>query len=114
MFFCFFLFFLFVFLDQVIERNVETVQTEQKDKRQDLYAMAYSYCGQLRNKKSVMIPESEFHVVTKRPVKSSPPPPLPFSIDRSIVVGLDILVCITDCQTGGRCGRFQSSAGAPR
>ena len=55
----------------MIERNVETVQTEQKDKRQDLYAMAYSYCGQLKNKKSVMILESEFHVVTKRPVKKS-------------------------------------------
>jgi len=54
-------------LGSVIERNVETVRTEQKDKRQDLFAMAYSYSGQLKNKKSVMIPESEFHVVTKRP-----------------------------------------------
>ena len=56
---------------QVIERNVETVRTEQKDKRQDLFAMAYSYSGQLKNKKSVMILESEFHVVTKRPVRSN-------------------------------------------
>ena len=52
----------------MIDRHVETVRNEQRDKRQDLSAMAISYSGQLKNKKASMIPEYDFHLVTRKPV----------------------------------------------
>lgn len=45
------------------------MRNEQRDKRQDLSAMAISYSGQLKNKKSSMIPEHEFHLVNRKPVR---------------------------------------------
>jgi hypothetical protein len=54
----------------VIDRNVEVVRSEQRDKRQDLSAMAISYSGQLKNKKT-SIPEHEFHLVTRKPVRQN-------------------------------------------
>ncbi|XP_046643816.1 THO complex subunit 2-like isoform X8 [Daphnia pulicaria] len=56
----------------VIDRNVEVVRSEQRDKRQDLSAMAISYSGQLKNKKT-SIPEYEFHLVTRKPVTKTTP-----------------------------------------
>ncbi len=54
----------------MIDRNVEAVRSEQRDKRQDLSAMAISYSGQLKNKKT-SIPEYEFHLVTRKPVRKN-------------------------------------------
>jgi hypothetical protein len=54
----------------VIDGNVEAVRSEQRDKRQDLSAMAISYSGQLKNKKT-SIPEYEFHLVTRKPVRKN-------------------------------------------
>ncbi|EFX68099.1 hypothetical protein DAPPUDRAFT_229018 [Daphnia pulex] len=55
-----------------IDRNVEVVRSEQRDKRQDLSEMAISYSGQLKNKKT-SIPEHEFHLVTRKPVTKTAP-----------------------------------------
>lgn len=46
---------------QAIEKRLESVKTDEKDKRQDLYALATAYMGRLESKKSSFIVESEFH-----------------------------------------------------
>lgn len=56
-------------LAQIIERKVEKVREEEKNKRQDLFVLASSYIGQLKAKKSEMIPESDFHQVADKPNK---------------------------------------------
>ena len=48
-------------LGTALEKRVEKVRTEEKDKRQDLYALAMGYAGQLKSRKSSMVPENEFH-----------------------------------------------------
>ncbi|ELW68126.1 THO complex subunit 2 [Tupaia chinensis] len=48
-------------LGQALERRVHKICQEEKEKRPDLYARAMSYSGQLKSKKSYMIPENEFH-----------------------------------------------------
>ncbi|XP_054160183.1 THO complex subunit 2-like [Oppia nitens] len=47
---------------QAIERRVDNIRNEEKEKRPDLYALATGYSGQLKSKKSTFIPESEFHI----------------------------------------------------
>ncbi|XP_030383564.1 THO complex subunit 2 [Scaptodrosophila lebanonensis] len=63
-------------LAQIIERKVDKVREEEKTKRPDLYAIASSYIGQLKQKTSQMLKESDFHQVAERPNKESPPPPI--------------------------------------
>merc|ERR1712157_480809 len=58
-------------LGAALEKRVEKVRTEEKDKRQDLYALAMGYAGQLRSRKTAMVPENEFH--TKDASKPAPP-----------------------------------------
>ena len=48
-------------LGAALEKRVEKVRTEEKDKRQDLYALAMGYAGQLKGRKNSMVPENEFH-----------------------------------------------------
>merc|ERR550534_1131072 len=50
-------------LATVIEKRVEKVCEEEKDKRQDLYIKARSYQGQLVSRKSKMMREGDFHAV---------------------------------------------------
>ena len=45
--------------------NVFKVCEDEKEKRQDLYIKARSYQGQLVGRKSKMIKESDFHVVSR-------------------------------------------------
>jgi uncharacterized protein YfaA (DUF2138 family) len=54
----------------VIDGNVEAVRSEQRDKRQDLSAMAISYSSLLKNNKT-SIPENEFHLETRKPVRKN-------------------------------------------
>ena len=54
-------------LAQIIERKVEKVREEEKNKRPDLFVIASSYIGQLKTKAAQMIKESDFHQVTERP-----------------------------------------------
>lgn len=56
-------------LAQIIERKVEKVREEEKNKRQDLFILASSYIGQLKAKSSDMIPEADFHQVAHKPNK---------------------------------------------
>ncbi|XP_040855948.1 THO complex subunit 2 isoform X3 [Ochotona curzoniae] len=48
-------------LGQALERRVHKICQEEKEKRADLYALAMGYSGQLKSRKSYMIPENEFH-----------------------------------------------------
>merc|ERR1719228_1866828 len=50
-------------LATVIEKRIDRVCEEEKDKRQDLYIKARSYQGQLVARKQKMMKESEFHQV---------------------------------------------------
>merc|ERR1719187_2015047 len=50
-------------LATVIEKRIEKVCEEEKEKRKDLYIKARSYQGQLQAKKSKMMKEAEFHQV---------------------------------------------------
>jgi THO complex subunit 2 len=47
--------------EQVIQKRVEKVRDEEKNKRQDLHVLASSYLGILKQKCSQLIPENEFH-----------------------------------------------------
>ena len=47
---------------QAIERRVENIRNDEKEKRPDLFALATGYSGQLKARKSSFIPESEFHI----------------------------------------------------
>lgn len=58
-------------LSQILERKVEKVRDEEKGKRQDLHALAISYCGQLKTKASNMMRESDFHHVGDKVSKDS-------------------------------------------
>lgn len=52
--------------EQVIQKRVEKVRDEEKNKRQDLHVIATSYLGILKLKCSQLIPESEFHQVSEK------------------------------------------------
>ena len=55
----------------VIEKRIEKVCAEEKDKRPDLYAMATSYMGQMKVKKPGMIKEHEFHLAKDKKNESA-------------------------------------------
>lgn len=44
---------------------------EEKNQRQDLFVLATSYIGQLKNKAVDMMKEADFHHVSDKPVKNS-------------------------------------------
>uniref|UniRef100_A0A8D0CBS1 THO complex subunit 2 n=1 Tax=Salvator merianae TaxID=96440 RepID=A0A8D0CBS1_SALMN len=48
-------------LGQALEKRVEKICQEEKEKRPDLYALAMGYSGQLKNRKHCMVPENDFH-----------------------------------------------------
>ncbi|XP_001606603.2 THO complex subunit 2 isoform X1 [Nasonia vitripennis] len=58
-------------LSQILERKVEKVRDEERNKRQDLHVLATSYCGQLKAKAPQMIRESDFHHVGDKAAKAS-------------------------------------------
>lgn len=49
--------------EQVIYKRVEKVRDEEKVKRQDLYVLASSYLGILKQKQGQLILENDFHQV---------------------------------------------------
>ena len=49
--------------EQVIHKRVEKVRDEEKVKRQDLYVLASSYLGILKQKQGQLILENDFHQV---------------------------------------------------
>ncbi|XP_029463722.1 THO complex subunit 2 [Rhinatrema bivittatum] len=59
-------------LGQALERRVDKICKEEKEKRPDLYALAMGYSGQLKSRKPSMVPENEFHHKDP-PVRSAAP-----------------------------------------
>ncbi|ESO98124.1 hypothetical protein LOTGIDRAFT_174338 [Lottia gigantea] len=53
---------------QAVERRVDRLGKEEKDKRPDIYALAMGYAGQLKNTKSTWIPDHEFRIKDKEAV----------------------------------------------
>lgn len=58
-------------LSQILEKCVNKVIEEEKNKRQDLFVLATSYIGQLKNKAVDMMKEADFHQVSDKPTKNS-------------------------------------------
>lgn len=56
-------------LAAAVERWIERVRMEEKDKRQDLFALATSYIGQLKARWSTLVAEDEFHEKVSNPEK---------------------------------------------
>ncbi|KAH9492653.1 THO complex subunit 2, partial [Bulinus truncatus] len=54
-------------IGMAIERRVDKLSKEEKDKRPDIYALAIGYAGQLKSKKSTWVQETDFHI--KEPKK---------------------------------------------
>jgi len=57
-------------LANIIQRKIEKVCEEEKNKRQDLFVLATSYSGQLKAKAPLMTLESDFHQVNDKSAKS--------------------------------------------
>ncbi|KAL5011569.1 hypothetical protein ScPMuIL_010120 [Solemya velum] len=55
---------------QALERRVDRLRQEEKDKRPDIYALAIGYSGQLKMRKPTWVPESEFHMKDKDGAKA--------------------------------------------
>jgi THO complex subunit 2 len=53
-------------LATLIEKKVEKVREDEKDKRQDLYTLATSYCGLLKGRASQFLKDSDFHLVHEK------------------------------------------------
>ncbi|XP_015904652.2 THO complex subunit 2 [Parasteatoda tepidariorum] len=58
-------------LSLALERRMEKIKAEEKDKRPDLFVLATGYSGVLKAKKPTLIPGSEFH--QKEPTKDPRP-----------------------------------------
>merc|ERR1719328_635925 len=58
-------------LATVIEKRIEKVCEDEKEKRQDLYIKARSYQGQLVSRKSRMVKEGDFHAVKGKKEEAS-------------------------------------------
>lgn len=58
-------------LSQILEKYVNQVIEEEKNKRQDLFVLATSYIGQLKNKAADMMKEADFHIMNDKPIKNS-------------------------------------------
>ncbi|KAK7075828.1 THO complex subunit 2, partial [Halocaridina rubra] len=58
-------------LAAVIEKRIEKVKSTEKNRRNDLYVLANSYSGRLKAAKSSLMPETDFHIVPKRPPPSA-------------------------------------------
>lgn len=57
-------------LAQIVEKRVEKVINEERNQRQDLFTLATSYIGQLKNKSNDMIREADFHQVSDKMSKT--------------------------------------------
>ncbi|XP_057313993.1 THO complex subunit 2-like [Hydractinia symbiolongicarpus] len=65
-------------LGQALERRIEKIIEDEKDKRHDLQALAIGYNGMLKARKASMVPENQFHLKEKekllensRPLKAA-------------------------------------------
>jgi len=51
-----------------LEKRIEKIKTNEKDKKQDIATLAMVYLGQLKQRKSQMVDESKFHLKETTPV----------------------------------------------
>lgn len=58
-------------LSQIIEKFVERVIEEERNRRQDLFVLATSYIGQLKTRSNDMMKEADFHQISDKPAKVS-------------------------------------------
>ncbi|KAK3866040.1 hypothetical protein Pcinc_028398 [Petrolisthes cinctipes] len=58
-------------LAAVIEKRIEKVKSNERHRRNDLYVLANSYSGRLKAIKPSLMPETDFHIVPKRPPPTS-------------------------------------------
>jgi THO complex subunit 2 len=49
-------------LGEALERRIETIREQEKEKRPDLYALAIGYVGLMKNRQVKYVAESEFHL----------------------------------------------------
>lgn len=56
---------------QAIERRLDKIRIEEKDKRPDLFVLATGYSGQLKAKKGTFIQESEFHKKESKKIQTN-------------------------------------------
>ncbi|XP_055886655.1 THO complex subunit 2-like [Biomphalaria glabrata] len=49
-------------IGMAIERQVDKLSKEEKDKRPDIYALVIGYAGQSKSKKPTWVQETEFHI----------------------------------------------------
>lgn len=66
-----------VSLGMALERRIEKIKAEEKDKRPDIYALATGYSGVLKSRKPYLVPEGEYHLkesnrLNANSVKSEP------------------------------------------
>ncbi|XP_044176473.1 THO complex subunit 2-like isoform X1 [Acropora millepora] len=59
-------------LGQALERRIDKICEEEKEKRQDIYVLALGYAGRLKAKKRDMVVEGEFHHKEKPPLAATP------------------------------------------
>lgn len=57
-------------LSQIIEKFVERVIEEERNRRQDLFVLATSYIGQLKTRSNDMMKEADFHQISDKPAKT--------------------------------------------
>ncbi|XP_055892410.1 THO complex subunit 2-like [Biomphalaria glabrata] len=58
-------------IGMAIERQVDKLSKEEKDKRPDIYALVIGYAGQLKSKKPTWVQETEFHIKEDAPKMSN-------------------------------------------
>ncbi|KAI8727719.1 THO complex subunit 2 [Biomphalaria glabrata] len=58
-------------IGMAIERRVDKLSKEEKDKRPDIYALVILYAGQLMSKKPTWVQETEFHIKEDAPKMSN-------------------------------------------
>ncbi|KFM75173.1 THO complex subunit 2, partial [Stegodyphus mimosarum] len=71
-----------VSLGLALERRIEKIKAEEKDKRPDIFALATVYSGILKVKKPSLIQESEFHLKETSRANVNPVPIKPEAISR--------------------------------
>jgi THO complex subunit 2 len=67
-----------------LEKRVEKIKQNEKDKRQDIYTLASVYLGQLRQRKPQMLEESKFHLKEVAKDKVAKSSPISYNFDKPV------------------------------
>lgn len=72
-----------VSLGLALERRMEKIKAEEKDKRPDIYVLATGYSGVLKARKPFLVPESEYHLKESNRVNANAAVPKTENASRS-------------------------------